>query len=148
MKTANNPRHQSRIIALQKLFELEFNSSSTLQFSDLQEINKLQNNPIMGMDTEYAQMLIKGVNDNKIQLDELIKKYIQKRAFEDTAKIDIMILRISLYELMYSSIKIPLKVIIDESVELAKEFGGNKSFTFINGILAKVSNDNNSNANK
>lgn len=136
MKNLTNPRHQSRIIVLQKLFESEFNNDSSFDLKALKEINDIDTNSI---DEEYITTLQKGISENRYLIDNKIKEFAQKRTFDDTAKVDIMILRIAIFEMLFSNIKVPLKVIIDESVELAKEFSGKNSFSFINGVLAKIS---------
>jgi N utilization substance protein B len=140
MKTKNDPRHQSRIIALQKLFEQEFKSNSPFPIAELQLLNEDRVEPLQ-IDETFALSLVKGVMDNETEIDNIIRKYTMKRPFEDTSKIDLLVLRIAIFELLYASKKLPEKVIIDEAVELGKEFGGNKSFTFINGILGNISHD-------
>lgn len=143
MKSVTNPRHQSRILALQKLFEAEFNSNFSFPIQELSEINQTDSEKKLYVDEKYFQHIIDGIKKDKVGIDELITQYAQKRLFEDTSKVDIMILRIAIFELLFSSIKVPIKVVIDESVELAKQFGGNKSFKFINGVLAKICKEKN-----
>lgn len=136
MKTKSDPRHQSRIIVLQKLFEQEFSANLPYDISQLQHIND-----DTVIDNEFIQYLLNGVNTNKEEIDAKIRQYTLKRPFGDTSKIDLLILRISLFELLFSEKKAPVKVIIDEAIELAKEFGGDKSFTFVNGVLGNISQD-------
>lgn len=139
MKTAADPRHQSRIIALQKLFEQEFKSNSPFEITELKRINQAEDESIQ-IDEKFAMNLVNGVLANKEKIDSNIKDFAKKRPFEDTSKVDLLILRIAIYELLFSDNKTPSKVIIDESIELAKTFGGDKSFTFVNGILGSISN--------
>lgn len=136
MKSANDPRHQSRIIALQKLFEYEFKSNSPFEIRDLKNINLDKR-----IDEKFSLALMQGVVKNKEELDKMIQKYAPKRPLKDISKIDLLILRIALYEMLFSNT--PKKVVIDESVELAKEFGGERSFTFVNGVLANIETNGN-----
>lgn len=71
------------------------------------------------------------------QIDPLIEKAAPQFPISKIAKIDAAILRLSVFELMFEK-KEPEKVIIDESVELAKQFGGDKSPSFINGVLGNL----------
>ena len=72
-------------------------------------------------------------------IDPWIARYAQKYTVEDIAKVDLAILRLATYELMYDETReTPPKVIINEAVELAKELGGDKSPAFINAVLGKI----------
>lgn len=138
MKTRSDPRHQSRIIALQKLFELEFHATAPFPIEDIRSINEAEDTPIQ-IDESFILALVNGIQQNAEEIDTIIKQYTKKRPFEDTAKIDLLILRIAIFEMLFSGQKTPVKVVIDEAVELAKEFGGEKSSNFINGVLGNIS---------
>lgn len=72
-------------------------------------------------------------------IDPYISRYAQKYQIESIAKVDVAILRLAVYELLFdTSHDIPPKVIINEAVELAKEMGGDKSPAFINAVLGKI----------
>ncbi len=71
------------------------------------------------------------------EINAIIKKYAAKFPIDKIAKLDLAILQLSIYELVFAK-KEPPKVIINEAVELAKEFGADRSFAFINAILGKV----------
>lgn len=71
------------------------------------------------------------------QIDPLIEKAAPQFPIDKIAKIDAAILRLSVYELLFEK-KEPEKVVIDESVELAKQFGGEGSPSFINGVLGNL----------
>lgn len=74
-------------------------------------------------------------------LDNLIGRHAPKWPLEKINKVDLAILRIAFYELVYQP-QTPPKVIIDESIELAKEFGSESSPSFINGVLGSALKDN------
>lgn len=74
---------------------------------------------------------------HKEAINNLIKKYAIKFPLENIAKVDLAILYLAIYELLYEK-KEPVKVIIDEAVETAKELGGEKSYAFINAVLGKI----------
>ncbi len=71
------------------------------------------------------------------EIDDLIKKAAPDRPLEGINQIDLSILRLSTFDLLDSG-KIPYKVVIDEAVELGKEFGSDSSSSFINGVLGKI----------
>lgn len=113
-----DPRHNKRIEIVQNLFASSFTDlKNNLPFKE--EIT--------------TQEITKNLNT----IDEYIKKYAPKFPLNKIARIDLAILRLSIYELVINQHE-PPKVIIDEAVELAKELGGEKSFAFINAILGKV----------
>jgi transcription antitermination factor NusB len=117
MKTARDPRHQQRIKVMQELFAWDF-----------KEANQLN--------SESANRI--GENIKKID------KYIQDAApawpLDKINKIDLAILRLAVFELLIEP-KTPPKVIVDEAVELAKEYGSESSSSFINGALGKLITD-------
>ena len=85
---------------------------------------------------EYVEEVFLGVSDEAEQIDTVITKYLQGWSFERLSKISIAILRLAVYEILYT--EIPDSVSANEAVELAKEYAEEKASTFINGVLAKV----------
>lgn len=70
-------------------------------------------------------------------IDAKIGEFAPKFPIDRLSKIDLAILRLAIYELKINSVE-PIKVVINEAIELAKELGGEKSYTFINGVLGKL----------
>lgn len=86
---------------------------------------------------EYIEDVILGIEKNKKTIDEQIEKNLkQEWKLERISKIDLSILRLAIYEILYK--EIPFKVAINEAVELAKKYGEETSKKFVNGILASV----------
>lgn len=112
MKTANDPRHQKRITRMQQLFSYSFHTPSITQ-----EIKPI----IQSLD----------------KVDAHIQKAAPEWPLSKIAKIDLAILRLAVWELVYET-KTPPKVIIDEAVELGKSFGNEHSGKFINGVLGTI----------
>lgn len=113
MKTSQDPRHQRRQHIVQLLFAQSFNSPQPQNTEIL---------PIM----EHIDTL-----------DREIEKIAPEFPIEKINKVDLAILRLASYELLIEK-DAPQKVIIDEAIELAKEFGGDSSPAFINGALGKL----------
>ncbi len=85
----------------------------------------------------YAKEIVQGYQDNSEEIDNLIKTNSKGWDFERLVKMDKDILRIALSELLYVKGN-PMKVVVDEAVELAKKYSTDDSASFVNGILAKV----------
>lgn len=121
MKNAADPRHQARRSLVQQLF--------TLSFDDNQTKNLAKTNP-----------RLKKIIANKTEIDRIIQKAAPQFPVERLNRIDLAILRLAVFELVFAK-KEPPKVIVDEAIELAKEFGAEKSPQFINGALGKILDD-------
>lgn len=112
MKTARDPRHLKRISQLKKLFALSFR------------------------DTKPNNQQLK-VFEHQEEIDAILRSVAPQWPLSKIAKIDLAILRLAVFELIIVK-KEPPKVIIDEAVELAKEFGNDASSSFINGVLGTI----------
>jgi len=106
---------------------------------DIFEIARLniKNNPIEDIDEAFVLNLIKGVRKNHLKIDKLIKIAAPEWPIEQIAVIDIAVLRLSVFELLFCA-DIPPKVAIDEAVELSKTYGSANSSKFINGVLGTI----------
>lgn len=87
-------------------------------------------------DLNMVKTLVEGVRSSKAELDRLIEECAPEWPIDRISKIDLAILRISIYEIVHN--KVSPSVAIDEAVELAKEFGGENSSKFVNGVLGSV----------
>lgn len=86
---------------------------------------------------EYVKNTFKGIIDNISEIEQLIKDNLKENwSIERISKIDLAILKIAIYEMIYTNI--PYKVVINEAVELAKKYGEDQSKSFVNGVLASV----------
>jgi len=112
MKTSQDPRHKKRQHIVQQLFSREFQDQHV---------------------SPDAQIII----DNKKELDAKIQQAAPSFPVEKINKTDLAVLRLATYELLIDK-KEPQNVIIDEAVELAKEFGNDTSPAFVNGVLGHI----------
>ena len=81
--------------------------------------------------------VVQGVLEKQDELDELIGRYARGWSNERLARVDLSILRVAVYEMRYRD-DVPVGAAIDEAVEMAKRYGGERSFAFINGILGSI----------
>lgn len=137
MKKFSDERHTARILALQKLFEDYFYTILNLDKSKKEDLSldTLSHiDSIIKYDKELTLRLIDGVLNNQPKLDEIITKFAPEWPLEQINMVDLQILRIAIYEGFLAKTT-PVKVAIDEAIELAKEFGGYTSSKFVNGVL-------------
>lgn len=137
MKTSNDPRHQARRLAISIIYSNEVSGETNeIQLTDDILQTSKENLEIENYDSKLLKAIINGVNTHRDEIKTIIVKHSVDWALDKIYKIDLSILLSAIWEIKYS--ENPVKVIIDEAVELAKEFGENESPKFINGILAGV----------
>ncbi len=95
---------------------------------------------VLGFDQTAVDPEVSPIQEHLSTLDSLIRKFAPRYPLETIARVDLAILRLALYELRIEK-KNPDKVIIDEAVTLAREFGNEKSYAFVNGVLGSVLNE-------
>ena len=123
-------RRRARIVALQVLFETD----SANHPPDLVLQQRLEDTVLPDAGVDFARLLVFGVLEHKARLDDFIHKNAPQWPVDQMATIDRNVLRIALYELFFDR-STPLKVVINEAVELAKLFGSESSHRFVNGVL-------------
>jgi N utilization substance protein B len=129
-------RHLGRIIALQTLYEQEFRhdcGDTSFKMDDILARNIQRYHETVD-DQTFIRDLVKGVDSKKPDLDAMLQPIAPEWPIDQIARMDRIVLRMGLYELLYEE-NIPPKVVINEAVELAKAFGGDNSSKFINGVL-------------
>ncbi|OGL36000.1 transcription antitermination factor NusB [Candidatus Saccharibacteria bacterium RIFCSPHIGHO2_12_FULL_48_21] len=132
-------RHLGRIVALQTLYEQDFRlecGDKSFKLSQVIDRN-FERYADTIEDRKFVDELVLGVDKNKAKLDGIIGPVAPEWPIEQIARIDRIILRMGVFELMFDQ-KVPPKVVINEAVELAKAFGGDNSSKFINGVLGTV----------
>ncbi len=118
---------------MQALFEID----SVSHDPEMVLQQRLEEKPLPPSGSEFARNLVSGVLEHKTYLDELIQKNAPEWPVEQLAIIDRNILRIAIFEIAIDQ-GTPLKVAINEGVELAKLFGSDSSPRFINGVLGAL----------
>ena len=131
-------RHLSRSIVLQSLFEWDLNSIEKSMVHETLTRNVEEFAPNKS-DTPFMAKLLDGVLGKQVELDQVIEKAAPEWPIDRIAPVDRNILRLGLYELLFSDrSEVPAKVAINEAIELAKQFGGENSSRFVNGVLGAV----------
>ena len=127
-------RRRARAVALQVLYE--FDSAGHDVESALAHL--LADAGLPEEDAAFSRGLVGGVIRNKEEIDQHIKKFAPAWPLEQIPVVDRNILRLAIFEILLDN-NVPVKVAINEAVELAKKFGSDSSSRFVNGVLGSVS---------
>jgi N utilization substance protein B len=132
-------RHLGRIVALQTLYEQDFRRECEDESFDLNEVleRNIKRYEKTIDDKAFIEQLVHGVDERQAEIDDVVRPVAPEWPIEQIARIDRIILRIGVYELLHEP-DVPPKVAINEAVELAKAFGGENSSKFVNGVLGTV----------
>ena len=126
-------RRKARVLALQSLYEADVVSHDAEQVLT----RTLEGAGMPEESTIFAHELVKGVVDHKEEIDRHIKKFAPAWPVSQIPVIDRNILRLAIFEIIIDN-RIPVKIGINEAVELAKSFGSDNSPKFINGVLGSI----------
>jgi transcription antitermination protein NusB len=133
--SVGNTRHQARTLALQVLYE------SDVAGHEVEEVLKryLEDHSEPQRVRRYVERLITGIQSSQESIDQQIADAAPAFPVEQLPAVDRNILRIAIYELTSES-DVPMKAAINEAVEIAKQFGGENSGKFVNGVLGTIAN--------
>jgi N utilization substance protein B len=129
-------RRRGRILAFQALYSWEASGASEglLDFSWLEAEKQAK------LDEEtanFSRLLVLGTMENISVVDALIRGHLKNWDFSRLNRVDLAVLRLSVYTLMYQNDVSP-SIVIDEAIGIAKEFGTDDSFRFVNGVLDSI----------
>ena len=132
-------RHLGRIIALQTLYEEEFRRDAADTEFSLEEVlsRNIARYSEMVDDIDFIHDLVRGVLKHAGDLDATLQPIAPEWPIDQIARMDRIVLRIGLYELIHAK-DVPPKVVINEAVELAKSFGGTDGYKYVNGVLDRL----------
>lgn len=140
-------RHLSRIVAFQTMYEWEFlvgkcaedlSSHEEFHTGMVPMLTRNYNEFAASLESrDFIDNLVWGVMENKEKIDSILVPAAPEWPIDQIALVDLIILRMGVYELLFTS-EVPPKVAINEAVELAKAFGGEHSSRFINGVLGTI----------
>lgn len=131
-------RHLSRSIAMQSLYEWDFWGRQDEKLEEIVSRNVKEFGPGIE-DNNFVLALVRGAIDHLGEIDKIIERCAPEWPIAQIAMVDRNVLRIGIYELLYENRdEVPPKVAINESIELAKNFGGENSGKFVNGVLGTI----------
>jgi N utilization substance protein B len=129
-------RRRARIIAIQTLYELDLTDHPP----EVVIKQRIQDKQLPPQGIPFVYHLVEGVLQFREQLDRMIQRYAPEWPIEQMAPIDRNILRMALFEFSIDG-QTPIKVAINEAVELAKLFGSDSAPRFINGVLGSLAGE-------
>jgi len=130
-----NERHRARGLALQALYEIDTTNHEPAEVVSRQ----LEVTTLSPENSRFAAELVSGVLAHKASIDEHIRRFARAWPIEQMATVDRNILRLAIFEVLVDN-RVPMRVAINEAIELAKDFGAQSSSRFVNGVLSSVSN--------
>jgi N utilization substance protein B len=129
-------RRKGRELAVQALYQLEIRNDPTAAilatFWEQCEAGPRAR--------AFALQLIEGVREAREQIDAVIEKSSDNWKLERLSTVDLNVLRVACYELMFAR-EVPVSVVLDEAIEVARRFGTKESATFVNGVLDRIATD-------
>ena len=130
-------RRKGRILAFQALYAWD---ASQMPLEDLLSFTWLEEDKRNALEEElktFARLLISGTIENIESVDACIQKRLEHWSLERLKKVDLAVLRLSAYSLLYQK-DIPAQITIDEAIEIVKEYGSEDSYRFVNGVLDAI----------
>ncbi|MCF6094443.1 transcription antitermination factor NusB [Microaerobacter geothermalis] len=125
-------RREAREKAIQALYQMEMTKNSAEEA--IASVIEAQG----GEKDSYLFQLVEGTTHNLKKINDTLTPFLKGWAIHRLARVDRAILRLSVYELLFQK-EIPVAVVIDEAIELAKKFGTEQSSKYVNGVLAEMS---------
>ncbi|HIW31702.1 MAG TPA: transcription antitermination factor NusB [Candidatus Paenibacillus intestinavium] len=135
-------RRLAREMVVASLYQLELNDVQVFEALEMiiEEIKADDEVSVKVSDdatNEFARKLLLGVNEHKVAIDDLLTTHLTGWQVDRLSRVDLQILRLACFEMVFSK-DAPPKVAVNEAIELAKHFGTEESGKFVNGVLARL----------
>lgn len=127
-------RRKARILAFQALYAWEATKPPVSQLIDFLWLDAEKRDALDEGVATFSRHLISGTIEEIAAVDDLIKKHLKNWDFSRLNKVDLAILRMSVFALLHQD-DVPASIVIDEAVDISKEFGTDDSYRFVNGVL-------------
>jgi N utilization substance protein B len=127
-------RRKGRILAFQALYAHELTGTPVGELVQFSWLDKENQEKLKPESRDFARLLVHGTIEKLPEVDQHIRKQLEHWDFGRLNKVDLAILRLSAYCLIFQA-DIPPSVTIDEAIDIAREFGTDDSYRFINGVL-------------
>lgn len=130
-------RHKAREISFKYVYQIAFGQPLIVEEDGFWDMALEDDKNLNEEDKVFIEGIVNGVKEHLNEIDKVIFSKITGRSMDRVFKVDLAILRIAVYELLYVK-ELSYKVVVNEAVEIAKKYGKDNSHTFINGILREV----------
>lgn len=128
-------RHEARQFALQALYQMDVGKNSAEPA--IRHVLEAVQPPLADSDFGYVTQLVNGTQQSMPEVDELLASRVEGWQLDRLARVDLNVLRLAVYELLHER-DVDMPTIVNEAVELAKDFGSDESGKFVNGVLARI----------
>lgn len=132
MKMKPAERRRARQFAVQAVYQWQITQANAAQIIDQFTVDQ----DLSKTDVSYFKELLTGVINRVESLDDKLSPYLSRK-IADVDMVDLAVLRIAMFELTYRT-DVPHKVVLNEAIELAKDFATDESYKFVNGVLDKA----------
>lgn len=131
-------RRKGRILAFQALFSWDMGNGDVASMMEFPWTRDSSSQTAVQNESEaFARLLVAGTIEHVAEIDEIIKRHLDSWDFKRINKVDLAILRISVYPLLYQKDLHP-SIVINEAVDISKEFGSDDSYKFVNAVLDNI----------
>lgn len=130
-------RRSARVLAVQSLYRYDLCGGSVADLVDLSWMDAVQRDSLSEEARAFARLLVAGSIENLQAVDGCIDRQLEHWDLERLSRVDLAILRMSVYCLLHQR-DVPPSVVINEAVEIAKRYGTDDSYRFVNGVLDGV----------
>jgi len=133
-------RRKGRILAFQSLYYWDTLSDSSVPVEDVANFEWLEEEKRNKLDEGilvFSKILITGTIENITRIDDIIKQHLENWDISRVNRVDLAILRISIYSLMFQE-EISPSIVIDEAIGISREYGTDNSYRFVNGVLDSI----------
>jgi N utilization substance protein B len=130
-------RRKGRILAFQALYSWDLGNVDISNVLDFAWVEKETLERMGEESLSFTKLLVSGTIEHIEEIDSVIKSHLTNWDFDRLNKVDLAILRISVYPLLFQK-DIHSSIIIDEAIDISKEFGSDDSFKFINAVLDSI----------
>lgn len=127
-------RRKARVIAFQSLYRYDLSGASLSELLDFSWLEEDRKAALPRETLDFSRLLIQGTMEKLAEVDDAIKGQLVNWDFSRLSRVDLAILRVSAYCLLYQA-DIPAGVTIDEAVDISKAYGAADSYRFVNGVL-------------
>ena len=127
-------RTEARTIAVQTMYRFEISRAPLSELLDFSWVGPKRRGSRAPATFDFAALLVAGCIENLAAVDREIVRHLDHWDIERVSRVDLSVLRVGTYCLLYQR-DIPAEVTIDESVAIARQFGGEHSYRFVNGVL-------------
>jgi N utilization substance protein B len=134
-------RRKARILAFQALYAWEASKAPVEELLAFPWLEESKREDIEDDIAAFSRVMIAGTIENVAAVDDCIKRHLSHWPFERLKKVDLAILRVGTYCLLFQK-DMPAQITIDEAIEIAKEYGSEDSYKFINAVLDSIHKEN------